>query len=144
MKAQLAGRLWDFSQSSAKAKVSSSANWFRFIAGEGLNPKLFLFNSCASLRYKTTRVVEKNEPSQLTASQRFRLSDFVTNWGFVLDSFGDSKIVLWSPFSANWRHLVCGQLWTKKKAFSRSFCVKIKMKSAISIHQKLKLCNQEL
>ena len=52
---------------------------------------------------------EKIEPSQLTVNQRFCHGDFVTKWGFKQEGSGDCKIFLWSPFSANRRHLVRGQ-----------------------------------
>ena len=62
---------------------------------------------------------DKLTMNKLTENQQFRHSDlvwfrhsyFVTKWGFGQDGSGDSKMCLWSFFSANRRHFVRSQLF---------------------------------
>ena len=44
-------------------------------------------------------LARKHDPSQLTANQRFRYSDFVTKSGFGQDGSGDSKKYIYDRLS---------------------------------------------
>ena len=75
----------------------------------------WLYDACIQARSADR---EQTDREPMVSSQWFglwfRQRDLVTKWGFWQDGSGDSKMCLWSLFSATPHHLVCGQLlWTR-------------------------------